>query len=108
MRTHSGPSSRLYAGADFEQASATIRRIGALHAHRAELERAGHTAMAVEDAATIMSMVAAATAPVLRAMVVQLTTPELRPPGPPAPPAPAPPGRARTVLTRLIRALGAR
>lgn len=68
----------LYTATDFDWASATIRRLGLCHEHRVQLERAGNLRDAVEDAKTAQSLIAAATVEQLRAMVVQLTTPELR------------------------------
>ena len=72
--------SPLYAGADFDAASSTIRRIGLLHADRLTQERAGDSAAAVRDAGLIANLIETMTVAQLRAAVVQLTTPELQPP----------------------------
>ena len=69
----------LYSPADYQHAADTIRRIGLCNDDRLLAERIGNTVASVRDARLVHDLVETTTPAVLRAMVVQLTTPELRP-----------------------------
>lgn len=88
----------LYSAADFGRATETIRRINLCHERRLNQLGLGLAGGSVAAAQLVLDLVEAATPAELRAMVTQLTTPELRPAVPvvlgptsaPAPPAPVP------------------
>lgn len=69
----------LYSEADRSAGSLLIERLGKLHEDRLAMGAAGDHRAAVRDARLIQDLVETATVSQLRAAVVQLTTPELRP-----------------------------
>lgn len=69
----------LYNAEDYSRAADTIRRIGNCHEYRLASELAARPGRAVAAARLAIDLVETATIAELRAMVVQLTTPELRP-----------------------------
>lgn len=69
----------LYTGADYQRAADTIRRIGTCHDQRIAADVSDRPGRAVAAARLAVDLVETATTAELRAMVVQLTTPELRP-----------------------------
>lgn len=69
----------LYDGDEWAYAAETIRRVNICHERRIAQTRLGVAGDAVLAAELAVDLVESATPAVLRAMVVQLTTPELRP-----------------------------
>jgi len=83
-----------YLDSDRQAASRLVERIDLLNADRLAMEAIGNSAAAVRDAILVTDLLDTATPAQLRAAVVQLTTPELRPALPvvlgPTPELPAP------------------
>jgi hypothetical protein len=68
-----------YLDADRQAASLLVERIDKLHEDRLAMEAIGNTSAAVRDSVLIHELLDTATVPQLKAALIQLTTPELRP-----------------------------
>lgn len=70
---------QYFRGSDLSAARILIDRIGKLNEHRLAMDDAGHARQAAAAADNIHGLLDTCTAQELRAAVIQLTTPELRP-----------------------------